>query len=291
MTTLIKLRETTLNLILNTAGSEILNDRPSPESTVNTLKLCADLSEAVKEFKALAIDDRGKRVDYRRLRESQVYRYFCSELTPKLQRVHLSALESRAEGLAFWINLYNALVIDAVISFGIQHRVTEGWLGIVRFFRRAAYNIGGLRFSLEDIEHGVLRANRGHPYSPGAQFATNDPRIDAVVYPVDQRIHFALNCASRSCPPISVYTVEGIDAQLDGATRNFIDHEVRLNEKRGRLEISQIFKWYEADFGGRPGVIDFLLSYLPNGGRRAFLSARGEHTRLAYLPYQWELNI
>ncbi len=197
---------------------------------------------------------------------------------------------TREERLAFWINVYNALVIDAVIAFGVEESVTEGVAGVVRFFRCAAYNVGGQRFSAEDIEHGVLRANHGHPYVPGPQFSSSDPRAPWVVSPLDPRIHFALNCASRSCPPIGVYDAENIDAQLDLATANFVNAEVEIDPEAGELRLSRIFQWYTGDFGGRAGVIDFLLAHLPADEKREWLASHRQDVALSYQPYDWTLN-
>src|SRR5690606_36544813 len=107
----------------------------------------------------------------------------------------LSSWEERA---ALWINIYNALTIDAVIAFGIRESVRE--VPRMGFFRQAAYCIGGHIFSLDDIEHGILRGNRRHPAYPVPQFDEKDPRRYAIL-PFEPKIHFALTCASRSCPP------------------------------------------------------------------------------------------
>ena len=162
---------------------------------------------------------------------------------------------------------------------------------MIRFFRRAAYDIGGLRFSLEDIEHGILRANRGQVGLPGPHYAGNDPRSAVTITDLDPRLHFALNCASASCPPVGVYTAENLDEQLDMATRNFIDHEVKLDDKRDKLLISSLFKWYAKDFGGREGTIKLLLDYLPKDERYDWLSNIGGKPRIGYLRYDWSLNI
>jgi hypothetical protein len=66
------------------------------------------------------------------------------------------------------------------------------------FFRWAAYNVCGYQVSVDDIKHGILRSNKGHPYFPGANFTQDDPRQKWIISPLDVRIHYALNCASRS---------------------------------------------------------------------------------------------
>jgi hypothetical protein len=191
--------------------------------------------------------------------------------------------------MAFWINLYNVLVIDAVIAFGVHHSVAEGRLGRLAFFRRAAYHLAGRQVSLDDIEHGILRANRGHPFLPGPHFASKDARLPWVL-PLDPRVHFALNCASRSCPPIQVYSADHLEAQLDMAARNFVDSNVKINPAKQLLVVSSLFQWFKGDFGGRDGIVSFLIEHLPFDGRRAWLSKNQDAIKLIYEPYDWGLN-
>jgi hypothetical protein len=192
--------------------------------------------------------------------------------------------------LAFWINLYNALVIHAVIQENVQNSVTESWLGILSFFQRAAYTVGGLRFSLTDIEHGILRDNRGFPYFPGTHFSSNDPRQKLVIHEKDPRIHFALNCASNSCPPIGVYSPESLDIQLDIASKNFIHGDLLINKESKTITISSIFRWYQVDFGDIKGVLEFLINHLDDLADQAWLRNHQSNIRVRYHPYDWSLN-
>ncbi len=289
MDDLINVRETALQLLLGAQSDEVLNARPAPDSSRSATELASALKQAVNGFLATAVDSDGKRVDYSRLGQSAAYHAYRTELTPQLRTLDLRSLTERGERLAFWINLYNALVIDAVIAYGVQDSVTERMAGLA-FFRCAAYDIGGQRFSCDDIEHGILRANRGNPFIPGPQFKATDPRQQWVLPSSDIRIHFALNCASRSCPPISVYTAAQIDAQLDLATYNFVAADTVIDRKRGEVHVSRIFDWYVSDFNGLNGTIDFLLRYLPNDERRAWLDQQTD-IRLVYKAYDWGLNI
>ncbi len=144
--------------------------------------------------------------------------------------------------------------------------------------------------SLDDIEHGILRGNRGHPSLPGPQFPADDPRRGWVISSPDERIHFALNCASRSCPPIQVYSAEHIDDQLELAARNFVDQTTSVDQDRHVLSISKIFRWYQGDFGGQRGVINFILDHLPGGERREWIFTNQDSLSLDYKPYNWRLN-
>jgi len=148
------------------------------------------------------------------------------------------------------------------------------------------------RFSANDIEHGTLRvrSNRPHWAIPGRQFGPADPQLTWRVTRFDPRIHFALNCASRSCPPIGFYDAARLDTQLDLAAASFIRADVEANPARGSLRLSAIFKWYAADFGGRAGVMAMLLRYLPEGETRLWLESRGAGVKLYYAVYDWRLN-
>ena len=106
---------------------------------------------------------------------------------------------------------------------------------------------------MDEIEHGVLRMNKGHPNAGRQEFEDADPRTQVALTSLDPRIHFALNCGARSCPPIRVYTEDRIEAQLDTASRSFLDQEVSLIKDpvtgKWTLELSKLFLWYGEDFG------------------------------------------
>jgi hypothetical protein len=293
MRELINLREAAIGLALGRQTRDVLNLSPNGAPATNQPALdgpalAAALKAAVNGFKATAMDDAGLTVDYGQLRETSAYADYWATLTPQLQAYNPAGLVTRDERLAFWINLYNALVIDAVIAYEVRTSVASQWAGL-GFFRTAAYAVGGRRCALEDIEHGILRANRGNPFLPGPQFAPGDPRLAWVVDQPDPRIHFALNCASRSCPPIGVYSAERIDDQLELATRSFVDADVAIDPERGEVRLSRIFSWYGDDFGGPAGIVALLRRTLPADERRAWLSQTGRG-RLVYRDYDWRLN-
>ena len=284
-------RELLLNGLLGIRVAEVLNTAPPPEGSLPGEELSAELKRAVNAFKAEAMDATGRHVDYGLLCDSDAYAMYRSACTPQLCNLDVATLTTREEQLAFWINLYNALVIDAVIAFDVQKSVTEERFGLFRFFRRAAYEVGGHRFSCEDIEQGILRGNRGNPYVPGPHFASSDPRAVWVMQRPDPRIHFALNCASRSCPPIGVYDAERIDEQLDLAAQNFVDADVEVDEEAGVVRLSSIFRWYTGDFGGRSGLLSFLSHFLPEDDERhQWIAAQGDSIKFTHRAYDWTLN-
>lgn len=223
----------------------------------------------------------GGAVDYAGLRDTEEFRRLCEAAAALHDRAPPAASQAAR---AWWINLYNTAVVHAVIAFGIRGSVWEHR----GFFRQAAYRVEAWRVSADDIEHGILRGNRPHPLIRLRQFAAGDPRLSWSL-PLDPRIHFALVCASRSCPPIRVYTPSEIEQQLDTAAHAFINGGgIRVDTTSNTIWLSQIFKWYQADFGGRGGVLTLVAHHLED--EEACAIVQRPHLRIRYLRYDWRLN-
>ena len=235
---LIFLRERLLDIVSGSDRGQALNLTAVPNVDPMDGDSAAELSGLLHEVLSSGLTEHGENVDYASLRATSLYDDF-RPCTGKLHAFDPSTLPDRNAQLAFWINLYNILVLDAVIVLGVRRGITEQRTGLT-----------------------FLRANRGHPLFPGEQFNNSDPRLRWVIEPFDARIHFALNCASRSCPPIRAYTPEKLEAQLDLATRSYLATEVQIPPGKNALHLSSILKWFATDFGGRDGIIDFVLSYL-----------------------------
>lgn len=256
-----------------------------------------ELRQAMNAMKLDAVDRNTGAVDYQKLKGSPAYVSY-RKTTRKLQSFSLDSLQTSEEKLAFWINLYNTLVVDAVISFGVGRTVHE----VRGFFAKAAYIVDGYRFSADDIEHGVLRANAGHPAIPGRQFLFHDPRTEFAVKEVDPRIHFTLVCASESCPPIGVYNAERIDEQLDAAAYSFINGgEVQVDLTQNVVTLSKVFQWYAPDFGGGAinqigwgdfvPVLRFVSRYLQDEDTQTILNTEPQRFKIRFKPYDWGLNL
>lgn len=245
------------------------------------------LTLAMADLKAKFLNVEKGTVRYGAIRGSQEFSHY-KDLTKGLRSFDLRTLDSRDKRLAFWINIYNTAVIHGVIELGLRQSVKE----FPRFFRRISYEIGGLRFCLNDMEHGILRGNRRPPYGLLNPFREGDPRHKFSVFPMDSRVHFALVCGARSCPPIGFYEAEQIDFQLQLAAASFINSpQVKILPQENTILLSMIFKWYAADFGGtRGGIIDTLLTFLDEGEGKMFLQKNKDRMRIRYQPYDWNLN-
>ena len=196
-------------------------------------------------------------------------------------------MRSAQEKIAFWINLYNSLIIHGIIALDVRQTVKE----IYDFFGHITYRIGIADYSADDIEHGILRGNHRPPYGFFHPFAEDDPRMAYRVEEVDPRIHFALVCGSSSCPPINYYVADRLEEQLDMAAENFINGaEVEVHPEQNLLRLSPIFKWYKIDFGGHRGVLEVLARYRQKSEESSFLLEQGTRIRVEWKDYDWALN-
>lgn len=268
------------------AGKIILNDG-EPRSIFPPEDIARELKNSMNLLRGAFFDTENHRVAYERMRNSETYRQYV-QLSYNLKNVDLDNLRTRQEQLAFWINLYNIIVIHAVVELGIKDSVKE----VRNFFKRIQYQIGDMFFSPDDIEHGILRGNRRPPNSLFKLFRDNDKRLQYVISPFDPRIHFALVCASTSCPPIAVYTSENIEKELTVAGNAFLfGDNIKVDRERKVVFLSRIFKWYTGDFGKTKAErLKFIAPFLYDSKDMGFLEENAETLKIIYQDYDWRLN-
>lgn len=170
---------------------------------------------------------------------------------------------SEAEAKAFWINAYNAVIIQGVFS----GYTAEGLISRKRLFSWYSLMVAGKKRTPDEIEHEILRP----------QFR-------------DPRIHFTIVCASTSCPKLrpEAYVPERLEQQLDDATRAFINDSDRNRFVAGQVGVSSIFQWFAQDFIDQAGSVPkFLLRYVAEEKKAILSLFSGE---LQYLDYNWTLN-
>jgi len=216
-----------------------------------------------------AVDDTaGTRIDYAALRGDPGWR----RLVASLEASEPAALASRAETLAFWIDAYNVLAIDWIVRAGPVESIRDLGNFLRPVWKKPAGRVGGREVSLDEIEHRILRP-LGEP-----------------------RIHFAIVCASTSCPSLrrEPFRPAELERQLDEQARAFLaDPRKGLAIDRGaqrvRVRVSKILDWFAEDFGGRSGVLAFVAKHAP-ADARAWLAEHAGTLELAYLDYDWRVN-
>uniref|UniRef100_A0A668AFH8 Zgc:152951 n=1 Tax=Myripristis murdjan TaxID=586833 RepID=A0A668AFH8_9TELE len=252
-------------------------------------ELSALLREMILKLFSEHLSADGKCVDYKSMSVSPVFERYC-ELAIQLQRVELLTL-SREEKLAFFINIYNALVIHGYLRLGAPTNMWQRY----RFFNYVSYLIGGEVFTLQDIENGVLRGNRKGVAQLLKPFSKTDPRLQVALPDAEPLIHFALNCGAKGCPPIKTYTPQDIDSQLRTAAEAFLENDDGCMVDSGKREVrlSQIFKWYKADFGGTDEkLLNWVLEHMGDSPKKTSLQSvlSAGKTKVSYLPYDWSTN-
>lgn len=177
---------------------------------------------------------------------------------------------SDTDRLAYLINAYNAYTVALIIDNRDGDEMVESIKDIGGFFsspwKKKFATLGGKEYSLDQIEHELIRE----------QFA-------------DPRVHFALNCASYSCPPLAPVAYEGelLHSQLERQTRSFINNSDNTYLEESALHISKLFDWYDEDFTS--GIFVFIRAHA-EGELLAELESI-DKVSLKYLPYDWSLNI
>ncbi len=172
---------------------------------------------------------------------------------------------TREERMAYWINAYNAFTVKMIVDHYPTKSIKDIKKGIpfvntvwdIKFIK-----IEGAVYDLNNIEHGILR-----------------PKFK------DPRVHFAVNCASYSCPPLrkEAYTAKKIDNQLNDQARIFLSdpRKNRISEKE--MQISKIFSWFKGDFLVKEKSIQAFINQFTD-------VEITKDTKISYLDYQWTLN-
>jgi len=172
---------------------------------------------------------------------------------------------SEEEKIAYWINVYNAYTVKVIAdnyplnSIRELHKVP----GVATIWHEEFFKIGDQPMSLNRIEHGILRVEFDEP-----------------------RIHFAINCASMSCPVLraEAYVADRLDAQLTEQAKLFLHQPLRNQIDQNPVKLSAIFSWFEGDFTKNGTLIEFLNPFLEEKKQIS------KDAKIEYLEYDWSIN-
>lgn len=221
-----------------------------------------DAWDAILTNYARPADDGVNRVDYNGIKTKA-----ASEL-----KAYLIALQSvtiseypRDEQFAYWVNLYNAATVQLIVdNYPLESIRDIGLLGQGPW-KDKLLKVEGRKLSLDDIEHGILR-------------------------PIwnDVRIHYAVNCASIGCPNLALkaYRANTLEAMLEDAARAYINHPRGFARIEGRLVASNIFQWYQSDWGKEADVLAHARKYATGKVATMLNGTNG----IDGYDYDWALN-
>jgi hypothetical protein len=235
------------------ASSFLPASRAATAAAVDHSVFGALLAEHVKDG---VVDYAGFKAD-----ETRLDQYLATLETVDPERL------ARNEQFAFYINAYNAWTIKLILTRypGVKSIKDLGSI-FQSPWKKELVRLNGKILTLDDIEHKILRPT------------FNDPRV-----------HFAINCAAKSCPPLISEPYRGpvLDTQLDRVTATFLNTLGNYRLEGNTLWVSSIFKWFASDFNDDPA--GFYRTYA-KGELKKQLDEKGDRIKVKYLDYDWSLN-
>ncbi|GGD21061.1 DUF547 domain-containing protein [Hyunsoonleella pacifica] len=198
------------------------------------------------------VSDRGD-VNYKGLKTDwKTLRKYIDQLGKNLPDSNWT----KNEKLAYWINAYNAMTVDLIL----RHYPIKSIKDIKNPWKQRYWQLGEKWYNLDEIEHQILR------------------KMD------EPRIHFAIVCASYSCPKLQneAFTPSNLEQQLTRATKEFLNDPERNSISKNNLELSKIFQWFAKDFKQNGSLIDFLNAYTE--------TEISQSAKKQFKDYSWDLN-
>ena len=202
--------------------------------------------------------------NYKNIKSDPLY----LKLIKDLRNYNLANLKTKNDKLAFWINVYNIMAVKMVLDNYPIKSIKDLDSLFKPVWKKEVGAIGGTIFTLNDIEHKILRQMG------------------------ESRIHVAIVCASVSCPDLrkEAYKPEKLDEQLDDQLTKFLANQgkgLKIDLAANKLYLSSIFKWFEEDFESNGGVVSYLTNYVDS---RYKLILKSGKLKIRYLIYDWGLN-
>lgn len=216
------------------------------------------------------VNDQGQ-VNYKAWKASQADSAALDAYLNHLSTASTTTEATAASQLAFWINAYNAVTVKGILQVYPTTSIRNHTAKVVGYniWKDLLLIVGDNQISLDSMEHKVLR-KMGEP-----------------------RIHFAIVCASHSCPRLlnQAYTADQLDEQLTLNTQNFFANaeNFQYDAARQQFRLSSIMSWFGEDFGqNQAEQLATIAPYLPT--REAYNAAINNRVRVSYLEYDWSLN-
>lgn len=210
------------------------------------------------------------------VRTNEPYHEMLDALQSADEPVLLLQLNTDDKRKAFWLNIYNAFIQLKLKVAPEQYKDRNS------FFAKDLITIAGHILSFDDIENGILRHSK-IKISMGylGKIFVGDFEKKFRVDTLDNRVHFALNCGAKSCPPIAYYSADKIDMQLNLAASSYLLNECKV--EGNNVLVPKTLSWFSGDFGGKTGVIALLKKYK--------VIPVAMQPDIKYLDYNWQLTL
>lgn len=253
------LKNVTSFLIILLVGSWSIIGQSQPHSTK------MDLNELSKEFLIKIKNNESTKEIQNALSEVTI-----DELE--------TSLDTNNKKLAFWVNIYNAYIQV------ILQKNPDLYKDRSDFFKADRISLAGEMISFELIEHGIIRGSQWE-YGLGfiGKLFPGELEKRLRVEEPDYRIHFALNCGAKDCPPVAIYDWKRLDEQFSKGTSNYLKRTTVYDAKEKEAKVTSLFSWFRGDFGGANGVKDIL--------KKEGLIPTTKGIDLDYKNYDWTLEL
>jgi thiol-disulfide isomerase/thioredoxin len=188
------------------------------------------------------------------------------------------SLANNEQKTAFWLNIYNAYT-----NYALKNK-PELYKNRKKFFKSKFITIAHKKLSLDNIEHGILRRSKVK-LSLGYlnKWFVNKFEKTHRVTKLDWRIHFALNCGAKSCPPIAFYKAPQLNNQLNIAAKNFLISECIINNNNNTVAVPTFMSWFRKDFGGKKNIVRILKKFE--------IIPAGQQPKITFKKYDWNLYV
>lgn len=204
------------------------------------------------------------------------------ELITRIAQIDFDSLKnglaSDNDKKAFWINLYNGFT-QVRLKKNPEKYKSRG-----SFFSEKEITVAGKLFSLDMIEHGILRHSK-IKWSLGYLNKWFPSKVEKIlrVNQLDYRIHFALNCGAKSCPPIASYNTTELDKQLDLATKAYLTGEAVYDSTDNSVALPTLMSWFRRDFHGKKQMIALLKKWQ--------IIPEDRNPSISFKKYDWSLYL
>jgi hypothetical protein len=241
------------------------------------------LEEALHAARAAHFDESGSACDYAALAASREHGRIAACLAG-LDSFDRSRVRIPAQ-TAFWLNVFNAAVLRDCAELALAGSIRE----VQGFFERRRLTVGGFGYSLDDIEHGLLRGNVPKFGRRRAPMQRDDPRLAHMPLAYDERMHFAMYSVARSSPGLNAFSAGRLDAELEDATARYLRQHVRVENDGALVVLPRQFDWYADDFGGERSALTFALARLDDELVEQVDRRRGR-VKVRYGDFDWRLD-
>ena len=263
----------------------ILNDRYVDPKKINASALPKELAARLGDLYQRFYNEALHEFDYLACEHSQEFARYL-QTVEGLTVFHPKQLTDHNTRLAFWLNLYNGLAIHDIIHNNIGDSINS----CKAFFTKNGYQLAEGVYSLDDIEHGILRNNHPKYASLLLPLSKDHPGRKHCLPDIDPRIHAALFCGTRSCPDLRVFHPDTIDAELDAITRLYLANNVFFEPDTATLNLPQKFHWYRDDFGSKKQMLALICKNHSKPEVRYGIQETSDKLKIHHINHDWRLN-